>query len=60
MLPMVLLMLPGDTDFNDGGIVRIISNVSKSSSEIISLVTGILIVVLLVPAGKVAVIGVEL
>ena len=59
MLPTVLLMLPGNTDFNDGGIVRIRSNVSKSSSEIISLVTGILIVVLLVPAGKVAVIGVE-
>ena len=59
MLPMVLLMLPGNTDFNDGGIVRIILNVSKSSSEITSLVTGILIVVLLVPAGKVAVIGVE-
>ena len=52
-------MLPGSTAFNDEGMVNLRSNVSESS-EIMSLVTDTLIVVLLFPAGKVAVIGVEM
>ena len=59
ILPTVLSMLPGSTAFNDEGMVNLRSNVSESS-EIMSLVTDTLIIVILVPAGKVAVIGVEM
>ena len=58
MFAMDILMSPGATRFSDGGIVKRRSNVS-GISVILSLVTGTLNVVLLVPAVKVAVIGVE-
>ena len=59
ILPTALSMLPGSTAFNDEGMVNLRSNVSECS-EIMSLVTDTLIVVILVPARKVAVIGVEM
>ena len=52
MLPLVMMLL------NDDGIVKLRLN-DSGSSTILSLVTGILIVVLVVPAVNVAVIGVE-
>ena len=58
MFPMALVMSPGTTRLSDGGIVKVRSNVSAPSA-ISSVLTGILIVVLVVPAVKVAVIGVE-
>jgi len=59
MIPIALSILPRTTvSLNDDGIVKLRLNDSDSST-ILSLVTGILIVVLVVPAVKVAVIGVE-
>jgi len=56
---VAVLIVPGVTLLpNDEGIVKPRLNVSDFSA-ISSLVTGILIVVLLVPAVKVAVIGLE-
>ena len=59
MVPLALLIFPGNTALNDEGIVKLRSNVSDSSA-ILSLLIGTLIVVLFVPAGKVAVIKVEI
>jgi len=59
IVPIALLILPGTTtSLNDDGIVKVRLN-DSGSSIILSLVTGILIVVLVVPAVNVAVIGVE-
>ena len=59
MLPDAALTLPRTTSpLRDEGIVRPISNNSGPSATL-SLVTGTSIVVLVVPAVKVAVIGVE-
>jgi len=52
-------LVPGTTDpLSDEGIVKLRSNASGCSA-MLSLVTGTLIVVVVAPAGKVAVIGVE-
>jgi len=54
-----LFILPGTTTaLNDDGIIKLRLN-DSGPSTILSLVTGILIVVLVVPAVKVVVIGVE-
>ena len=59
MLPTAVAISPGTTfPFNAGGMVILRVNVSECS-KILSIVTGISIVVLVVPAVKVAVIGVE-
>ena len=59
MFPTAAAMFPETTSpLSAGGIVKLRSNVSDCSA-ILSIVTGTLIVVLLVPAVKVAVIGVE-
>ena len=60
MFPIALVIVPNSTcPLNDGGMVILRSNVS-SPSAILSLINGILTVVLLVTAVKVALIGVEL
>ena len=53
-----MVMLPGTTRLSDEGIVKVRSNVS-GPSDMSSILTGTSIVVLVVPAVKVAVIGVE-
>ena len=59
MVPTADVIVPGTTEpFSDDGIVKLRSNVSGFSA-MLSLVTGTLIVVVVVPAGKVAVIGLE-
>ena len=60
IFPIALLILPGIRNLLifDEGMVKLRSNVSDSST-ILSTVTGILIFVLVLPAVKVAVIGVE-
>ena len=59
MLPVASTIFPGITSsLSDEGIVKLRSNVSGPSATL-SLVTGTLTVVLVVPAVKVAVIGVE-
>ena len=59
MVPVAAVILPGTTSpLRNGGMVKLRSNVSDCSA-ILSIVTGTLTVILLVPAGKVAVIGVE-
>ena len=59
MVPVAVVILPGTTSpLRKTGIVKERSNVS-SGSIIVSIVTGTLTVVLVVPAVKVAVIGVE-
>jgi len=59
MVAIVVTISPGTSSlFSDGGMVNLTANVSDPSA-ISSIVTGILIVVLVVPAVKVAVIGVE-
>ena len=59
MVPTADVIVPGTTEpLSDDGIVKLRSNVSGCSA-ILSLVTGTLIVVVVVPAGKVAVIGLE-
>ena len=58
MFPMAVLRSPGTTRLSDEGMVNRRSNVSESS-VVLSLITGTSIVVLVVPAVKVAVIGIE-
>jgi len=59
MVPVAAVILPGTTSpLRDGGMVKLRSNVSDCSA-ILSTVTGTSTVTLLVPAVKVAVIGVE-
>ena len=58
MLPVAVLIFPGKTfSLSDEGIVKLRSNISGPSA-MLSVATEILIVVLVVPAVKVAVIGV--
>ena len=59
MFPTAVAMFPGTTSpLSAGGIVKLRPNVSDCSA-ILSIVTGTLIVVVVAPAVKVAVIGVE-
>ena len=58
MFPTAMIMSPGITPLNNEGIAKVRSNVSGSST-MSSIVTGTSIVVLVVPAVKVAVIRVE-
>ena len=59
MFPTAVAMFPGTTSpLSAEGIVKLRSNVSDCSA-ILSIVTGTLIVVVVAPAVKVAVIGVE-
>ena len=58
-MPFAVVMFPGTTlSLNDDGIVNLRLNVSDSSARV-SMVTGMLIVVSVDPAVKVASIGVE-
>jgi len=59
MVPVAAVIIPGTTfPLRDEGMVKLRSNVSDGST-ILSIVTVTLIVVVVAPAGKVAVIGVE-
>ena len=59
MLPIAVVVTPGITSsLSAGGMVKLRPNVSDCST-ILSIVTGTLIVVVVAPAMKVAVIGVE-
>ena len=59
MMPIAVVILPGTTSpLRENGMVKLRSNVSNCSA-ILSIVTGTLIVVVVAPAVKVAVIGVE-
>ena len=59
IVPTAEVIVPGTTELlNSEGIVKLRSNVSIPSA-MLSLVTGTSIVVVVAPAGKVAVMGVE-
>ena len=59
MVPTADVIVPGTTEpLNDGGIVKLRSNVSGCSA-ILSLAIGTLMIVVVVPAVKVAMIGLE-
>jgi len=59
MMPTAVVVIPRTTSpLSTGGMMKLRSNVSGGST-IVSIVTVTLIVVVVAPAGKVAVIGVE-